>query len=432
MDFMAQATPAVPDTTQIFGDVIDKPTTRIVPGTQNERYIAFGDDDQLPYEIIQKVGEDEVTAQNKLFNVLTCYGQGIRLKPEQPNGSVPVEASHWAKRQNLPLYFLEQATDMKYFFFTVSVIILNRQGTRINKIRHKEACYCRFAEADSRGKIPYVYYANWKEGQRSQEVERIPLLDIHNPLEDLETRLGIDTDDGRKRKPTKERKFAILTRFPTPGAQYYPSPYWNAIFRGGSYDEKRLIAAAKRAKLRNHTSVKYQVEIEHGYWQKVITEENIIDPVKQVERIRQEKENINKFLFGAENSNKVWVSGFFVNPDGKEVHDVRINLIDAKKEGGDWNEDIQAAANTICYGDNIHPNMVGATPGKSQQNNSGSDKRELFTMKQALETAYHHIMLTPLQLVFDFNGWNIRPEVPMIQLTTLDKHVDAKEVTPKP
>ena len=89
------------------------------------------------------------------------------------------------------------------------------------------------------------------------------------------------------------------------------------------------------------------------------------------------------------------------------------------------------AANTLCYADNTHPNLVGAVPGKSQSNNSGSDKRELFTMKQALETAFHDLLLRPVEMVCEFNGWQgVTPAVPMIMLTTLDEHKDAKRINP--
>ena len=135
------------------------------------------------------------------------------------------------------------------------------------------------------------------------------------------------------------------------------------------------------------------------------------------------------FLSGIENSGKTLYSGYYVDPDGTEVRMVKIDVIDTTKEGGDWSEDIQEAANMLCYADNIHPNLVGATPGKGQQNNSGSDKRELFTLKQALETAYHDIMLLPLETVAAFNDWDVDIQIPMITLTTLDQHKDAQQVT---
>ena len=70
-------------------------------------------------------------------------------------------------------------------------------------------------------------------------------------------------------------------------------------------------------------------------------------------------------------------------------------------------------------------------PGKSQNNNSGSDKRELFTMKQALESAFHDLLLRPVELVCEYNRWDgIHPTVPMIMLTTLDQHTDAVRINP--
>ena len=54
--------------------------------------------------------------------------------------------------------------------------------------------------------------------------------------------------DGETRVRTDDRKFAILVRFPTPGFQYYPIPYYTSIFRGDWYDIKRLIGKGKKAK----------------------------------------------------------------------------------------------------------------------------------------------------------------------------------------
>lgn len=426
----------VADTTTIFaepGGILHK---RPVPGYGRDWYVPYGADDQLPYELIRLVGGDEVTAQNKLFNVLTCFGAGIELQEEatgQPTRRP--EVRNWARRQFLPRLFLEQATDMKYFFFAVCVVILSRDGRRVNRLVHKDACYCRLAVADSRGRIPYVYYANWENHQAVPgAVERIPLLEEDDPYGDLCRRMGRDPDTGYPLpgvRPTTQRKFAVLLRFPTAGCQYYPVPYWSAVLRGGSYDEKRLISTGKRAKLRNTPGLKYQVEIERGYWGRICAEERITDPVKQQARVRQEKEKIRDFVCGVENSGKVWISGYYTDPNGKEIRDVRVINIEGAKQGGDWNEDVQAAANTICYADNVHPNLVGAVPGKTQSNNSGSDKRELFTMKQALEAAFHALLLQPLRLAVWYNGWTgIAPAVPLIMLTTLDEHTDAKRINP--
>ena len=425
----------VEDTTTLYSTPGGTILVRPVPGYEKELYVPFGSDNQLPFDLIRLVEGDEVTAQNKLFNVLTCYGAGPQFIDEKTGSpTTNSEVRAWIRRQNLPNYMLDQMTDMKYFYYTCAVIILSRDGRRVNRIIHKEACFTRLQKADQRGRINHVYYANWQDHQESLSgVERIPLLSLTDPYGDLCRRMAIDPDTHAVlpgRQPTRDRKFAILLRFPTAGAQYYPVPYWSAVLRGGSYDEKRLISTGKRAKLRNTTSVKYQIEIERTYWQRICMEEGITDPAEMQKRVKKEKEKIRDFVCGVENSGKAWISGYYINPDGHEVRDIRINNIEGQKEGGDWNEDVQAAANTICYADNVHPNLVGAVPGKSSSNNSGSDKRELFTMKQALECAFHDILLQPLRIALWYNGWNnIEPTIPMIQLTTLDEHKDSKQVS---
>ena len=429
IDDVKAAVTTVEDTTGIFDDF--KIQYRPVPGRPKEMFAPFGPDNLLPYKIKNLIGSDEVTAQNKFFNVLACYGAGLTFQDEDGNVCSNADAKRFRRRNSLSTFFLEQITDMKYFFFSVAVIILSKDGKQINRIVHKDACYCRLSKADKFGRIRYVYFANWQyNSPQASEVERIPLLREDDPLGDLMVKMGKEPgQDGKSLERTKERKFAILLRFPTVGCQYYPTPYYAAMFRGGSYFEKRLISAAKIAKIRNHASVKYQVEVEHKYWQKIVNEEHITDPLKAKERIKKEKENIRDFVAGVHNSGKAWITGYYVDPMGHEVRDIRVINIEGNKEGGDYADDINVAANTLCYADNTHPNLVGAVPGKSQNNNSGSDKRELFTMKQALETAFHDLLLRPIELVCEFNGWeDVVPTVPMIMLTTLDEHRDAKRV----
>ena len=86
-----------------------------------------------------------------------------------------------------------------------------------------------------------------------------------------------------------------------------------------------------------------------------------------------------------ENSGKVLFSTFYVSPNGEEQHDVVINKIETDNEGGDWATDIVEAINMMCFTMRVHSNLVGSVPGKSQTNNSGSDKRELYTIAQALQ-----------------------------------------------
>lgn len=413
------------DSADIFDD--DALPTATVTGTDGKSYtyMPFGADDQLPYELIQKVAESSVLAQNKLFNVLTCYGQGMQYRDRTTQlPTADPDIRRWLMHNSMPRFMLEQATDMKYFYFAVCAVVLNAKGDRIVELHHKEACYCRF-ERRRDGRSEHVLYANWR--QRPQKAEVLPLLDERDPLGDLEHRMGRDTASVPR---TKDRVFAVVCRFPTPGHQYYPVPYWSALLRDGWYDISRLIAIGKKAKLKNKVSIPYLIEIHKDYWTGIFRDEHIVDREKQKARIDKEKEKIKSFISGIENSGKLWITGFYSTPDGKEVNMVKITRIDTTKDGGDFSQDIAEANNVMCYADNVHPNLVGANPGSAQMNNSGSDKRELFTLKQATERAYHDIMSQVHWLIICYNRWDqkVFPDVPMIQLTTLDEHQDAKEV----
>lgn len=410
-------------------------TPMAVPGDTTKKYRGFmpwGDDNKLPYEIVDSVRHDEVLSQNKLFNTLTLYGSGIKLTTKAGEELPDGEIKEFFDYNRLPKYYLEQATDMKHFFFTVAVIILSNDGKKIVRLRHKEAIHSRFEMMNPKtGVIENMFYANWNNDPKKDDVEIIEVLDFSNPLWDLLVRMGrIPNDEGKIQQATKTRKFAIINMFPIPGTAYYPFAYWYSIFLSGWFDIKRLIPKGKKAKFKNGAGFKYHVEINKLFWDDLCDQEGITDKIKRIERCNLEKENIKKFLTGIENSGKMWISGFYVAPDGKEVKYVRITNVDSGKEGGDWIDDSEEASNMLCYADNIHPSMVGAAPGKSKGSFSGSVQRELFTMKQSLEKSYQDILLEPLFVIRKFNGWDdFSYDVPVITLTTLDKGKDAEENT---
>jgi hypothetical protein len=419
-------------------EIFDETATRPIPlpGNKGKRfrgYVPWGADNERPYKVLKKIRRDEVMSQNKLFNTLTGYASGIRIRREDGSMISDTEQTNFFRYNRMPRYFLEQVVDMKHFFFTVSVVILSKDGRKIVKIRHKEACHVRFETCDPQtGKIEHLFYANWEDNTpREEEIEVIPVLDLFDPLGDLETRMGrVPAADGKLKKPVNERKFAIINQFPVAGCKYYPfAPYW-AVFLSGWYDIKQMIPDGKKAKFRNHAQIKYQVEVHRDYWENICREEKITAMEDKTARVKKEKENIRNFLTGIENSGKMWITGYYIDPTGKEIRMVRVTVIDTGKEGGDWIEDAEEASNMLCYADNIHPNLVGATPGKNRGGFSGSVQRELFTMKQALEKPYHDILLEPLFLIKEYNGWrDFVCDVPVITLTTLDKNKDAEENT---
>lgn len=420
-----------------------------MPGAQNVRsivvdrraykYVQWGTDDQRPYLVRKQLLSNMVTAQCQQFNIVSCYGQGVRFVDRKDKKDVDdKEILNFCLRNSLQEVFLEQATDMKFYSFSVMVVILSRDGSKIVTVRNKDASYCRFeyGPSTSSGKIEHVFFGDFRLGFFDEaKIEAIPLLDYWDPLGDLLVRMGKEPDPrtGVKGKPTKGRKFAILCRMATPGCQVYPMPYYSSIFRDAWFDIYRLIGIGKRYMIKNTSAPRVQIEVHDDYWDNVCDNENIADEAQRKKRKEQEKQNIIDFVTGIENAGKAMISGYYVDPNGKENRMVRIvPLNDAnKKEGGNWSDDMSEASNALCFAFGIHPNLVGATPGKSQMNNSGSDKRELFTLKQSLEKPCHDVMCKPYHVILHYNGWHDKAtvDVPMIMLTTLDENKDAKKVS---
>lgn len=414
----ARASVAFTDPKPVF-----KEDGEITPTTLSDThaYMPWGATNQMPFDIIDLIESDETLATCQMFNAEVCYGSGLVYDTADASAPVAEAVEDFTLDNDLPSYFLGVCQDLKHFAFAVSVIILNSEATKIVRIIRKEACYSRFAPADTNGRIPRLYFANWRKFATIDDCEIIEMLDAASPFADLRDRL--------KRGDTC-RKFAIVCRVPTPDSTYYPIPYYGALFRGKWYNIKRLIGLAKEAKLRNSAPLKYHIEVSQKYWDSIFKSEGITDRAKQQARIIEEKQRILDFLTGAENSGKVWFSTFYVNPNGDEQHDVVINKIDSDKEGGDWESDIQEAVNMICFTLRVHSNLVGSVPGKAQTNNSGSDKRELYTIAQALQKPYHDLLFAVHRIIIRFNGWKgVKPLIPFIQLTTLDENRDAKTVT---
>ena len=386
------------------------------------QYMPWGGDNNMPYDILQLIEDDETLSTCQIFNAEVCYGSGLVYNCDDADNVTREQVQEFLMDNDLASYFLGACQDLKHFGFAVSVVILSNDATKIVRVVRKEACYCRFAPADKYGRIPQVLYANWRKCVTDEkQVEEIELLDMAAPWHDLQVRLA---------SRTKCRKFAVLSRVPTPDSTYYPIPHYASLFRGKWYNIKQLIGIAKESKLKNSAPIKYQIEISQKYWESIFRSEGITDRRKQQKRIVEEKQSILDFLTGAENSGKAWFSTFYVTPDGKEQHDVVIHKIEDSKEGGDWSTDIQEAVNMICFTMRVHSNLVGSVPGKAQTNNSGSDKRELYTIAHALQKPYHDLLFNVHRIIIRFNGWRgVRPDSPFIQLTTLDEHADAKKVT---
>lgn len=232
-----------------------KETTDTSPIKLNDKmeYMPWGGDNQMPYDILRYIEDDETLSTCQMFNAEIVYGDGLRYNTEEASKEVKEQVEEFLLSNDLSSYYLGVCQDLKHFAFCVSVIILNGDNTRIVRLLRKEACYCRFAPADKNGDIPYILYANWRESSFDKEkVEKIPLLSLSAPWADLAVRMGkMPGADGNTKVSAKGHKFAIVTRIPTPDSTYYPIPYYAALFKGKWYRSAHSDAYARVTRRKN-------------------------------------------------------------------------------------------------------------------------------------------------------------------------------------
>lgn len=413
-------------------DIFRESENPVIRTIDDKSYVTWGDDDLMPYNIIDLIEKDETLATCQIFNAEVCYGSGLRYCTDDASEQVRKSVENFLMDNPMAEYFLGVCQDMKHFNFAISVIILNADGTQIVELHRKNACYCRFAPADpATGKIKSVLFGQFRNLQPTSPIEEIELLDARAPWKDLQCRMGLRTrPDGTTRKDAT-RKFAILSKFPGVDSMYYPIPHYAALFRGPWYNIKRLIGEAKLSKLKNAAPIKYVIEIAQRYWDNLFREHHVVTTEDRMDLVNKKKREMMNFLTNVENSGAVLFTGKSLSIDGKnESPDISVSSIDSKsKEGGDWESDIAEAVNMECFTMRVHSNLVGSVPGAAQTNNSGSDKRELYTIAHALQKPYHDVLFQVHNLIIRFNGWEgVRPECPFVQLTTLDEHQDAKQV----
>lgn len=120
------------------GEVGDATYSPITVDGKVYEYVRYGDDDSIPYELQRLLRMNMVAMRAQAFNVQCCYGQGIRfVDRETMKDTTDPEIREFCLRNSIHEVFMEQATDMKFFFWNVTVIILSRDHTKIVQMRHK-------------------------------------------------------------------------------------------------------------------------------------------------------------------------------------------------------------------------------------------------------------------------------------------------------
>lgn len=392
----------------------------------------WGTNNNMPGEILEKVKKSDVISANLRFNRDVCYGLAPKLVKviRDVNGKIVdyVEVEDGAEYEffemnDFPLFYLEQITDMVYFHNAFAELIPSASSNTIASLRHKEAAFSRWSVMNNKGKITKHYYSGkWPDSPGTSDIVVSKAIDEFNAVGDITAMMAL-----------KKQRMVYPVYMPSPGRPYYSLPEWYSIFQSGWYDHSIAIPELKKAIMKNNLGVKFIIYISQKYFDDIFQKEGIdrSDLMAIKKRVDEEKTKFNDFLTGSVNANKsILALKDYVMSGSSALENkwIEIEPIDNKFEGGEYITDIETAANIMCYAMGVHPNLIGATPGKSSGSLSGTDKRELFLMKQALMKPIIDRSLRVVKIIKKINNWNkdITVVVPEYIFTTLDKAKSGK------
>lgn len=397
------------------------------------KVIPWGIDNLLPNHLLKKVGENDIVSANIKFNRDVCYGLGPKLIRvlNRTNGKITDYEEVTSGREfdffesnDIPLFLLEQLTDMIEFYNIWCELRFDPQKPEIATVRHREAVFSRWSEMDSRGSINHHYYCTkWDKNPSAADIVCTKVLDEFQALTELQMY-----------QATRPR-LIFSSYMPSPGRPYYSRPEWYSIFNSGWYDHSQMVPQLKKAILKNQLGVKYIIYITDEYLKDVLRREGIDENDREAVKTRIEKlkEDFCDYLAGENNANKAILAMKQLMPqaNGGTAEQKWIEIIPVKNDmkGGEYIDDTESTANIICYAMGVHSALIGATPGKNNNSLGGSNARELFMMKQALMRPIVDRTMRVLKVIKEYNKWDkdVLITIPEYIFTTLDQNKSGKQ-----
>jgi hypothetical protein len=391
---------------------------------------SWGKKNDYPQAILKQVSLNGSASSGLRFLRKTHYGNGLILvRDVSTDGKkdtqmvelteVPAIREFFLKSQ-MNRFWKETILDLEYFSIAFPEYILSENFQQINLVRRQRTAWCRFSLPNPENNLVEYVYISEKFGKEtvdasSDYVEEVPLIDSYWSVEQVKEYC----------KTNNIKKFIRPIFYPLIDEAFYPKSEWHAVVESGWLDVANSVPALKKALFNNQMTVKYLVEINEMYFEKIYMENWIKFTPDERKSIRNKViDTINDSLSGNDNAGKAIQSMKFL-VEGKEISAVTITAIDDKLKDGSYLPEAEAANSEVLFALGVDPSLIGAgIPGGKLGAGSGSDKREAFTILSALFKTNRETTLEVYDFIAQYNGWDttIRAAFENTILTTLDSN----------
>lgn len=356
------------------------------------------------------------------------------------------EVQEFQKENNLELTSLQLFNDMCHLGICFPEIILSKETKNLTPeswnpkaigLTYRSSLTCRLERMDKENKINHVYISNrWIDSGLqstvdSNEIVAFPALDPSHPLSSLKriVRKARENKVAVSKRPTR---VIFPSYYPTLGRPYYPQPSWWSIFGGKIYAYASTIIADRAVAKENSNMWGKIIYIHTEYLNKLYLQYSNITDEKKAEIRNQIWTEINEFLKNRSNNGKTLMSFTFIGPDGKEHDAYRIvDVPQSDKDTAAANKtELEEVGSIIFFALEIHPNLIGAVPGRSGSS-GGTYQREMYEIKKLNMAPTQNIVLKAMEVVSGMNDWDehLVWRIKQMTLTTLDRNANGLEET---
>lgn len=341
---------------------------------------------------------------------------------------------------NLDLWLYEQASDATYFWNWFPTVELNigmkdePWKPMIRRISYLETTCTRKGVMDRYGKINYCVYsrsfAKSLTDCPSENPEDYKLQTVVKTLDPQRAaahlRELVKAQEGNSPK-SRTLRYVIPMSVPTPGKFYYSTPSWWTIFRSRIFQYMLAMFARRATAMENSTMFKYIIHIDEQYISYEQTRRGADTDEEKEQVFNELMDEISGFIKDPKNNGKTLIT-ISKTIEGNKVKWVEIEVLNNPMKGSDVKEDIAEIANVMLFAMGIHPQTVGAIPGKDKMA-SGTEARELNTLQQLYLFGLKLMIIYPLEVMKSFNNLDerLKFDIPVHVLTTLDKNKQGVE-----
>ncbi len=355
------------------------------------------------------------------------------------------------RQSGMHRFWVEYLQDWVWYYNCFPEMILSNDGKTITKFAHQESCDIRYQQANDNNVIENVflsklwgaaadYWAQFNDKKRmlglienppvisevdNNFVKAIACIDMYDPVQSLKNLVG-------ERLKNKKFKSAILpVNYPSPNKVYYQLAIWDGARLSGWLEIAKNIPNMIKTMYNNAFNIKYHIQIPETYFERRYGVEvwNSLTQDEQIQKRKSLLKEMDEFLSGSENAYKTFISFFDVDPHTKAEYGlVKIDAIDNKVN---IDKELMATATAdlqFLAAAGIHPSLFTAGMAGNQKS-GGSDIREAKLMYDSMLALERQLILEPLHLVRDYNGWDADIEFRFrdVQLVTLDQGTGTKK-----